>query len=48
MSTNKMNQRQVRDQLLRYLGGNYMDAWILLGDNAYSCGGEFDPDAGDA
>ena len=35
---NSVNQRQVRDQLLRYLGGNYMDAWILLGDNAYENG----------
>jgi len=35
---NSVNQRNVRDQLLHYLGDNYLDAWILLGDNAYSSG----------
>jgi hypothetical protein len=35
---NSTNQRQVRDQFSKYLGGNGMDAWILLGDNAYSSG----------
>ena len=35
---NSVNQRQVRDQFIRYLGDNYMDAWILLGDNAYENG----------
>ena len=35
---NSTNQRNVRDQVIKYLGGNYMDAWILLGDNAYSSG----------
>ena len=35
---NSTNQRKVRDQFLNYLGSNYMDAWILLGDNAYRDG----------
>lgn len=39
--TNSPKQRGVRDALLKYLGGNYLDAWLLLGDNAY-------PDATDA
>lgn len=35
---NSINQRNVRDQLLRYLGNNYLNAWILLGDNTYPDG----------
>ncbi len=35
---NSTNQIQVRDQFQNYLGGNYMNAWILLGDNAYNDG----------
>ncbi|RDC61837.1 fibronectin type III domain-containing protein [Adhaeribacter pallidiroseus] len=35
---NSMNQRNVRDELNKYLGNNYLNAWILLGDNAYSDG----------
>lgn len=35
---NSTNQKNVRDQLINYLGNNYMDSWILLGDNAYSSG----------
>lgn len=35
---NSTNQRSVRDQLSTYLGTNYMNGWILLGDNAYSSG----------
>lgn len=35
---NSTNQRNVRDQLISYLGSNYMNSWILLGDNAYSSG----------
>jgi hypothetical protein len=35
---NSVNQRNVRDQLIQYLGNNYLNAWILLGDNAYSTG----------
>jgi acid phosphatase type 7 len=32
---NSVNQRNTRDQLIRYLGSNYLNAWMLLGDNAY-------------
>ncbi len=35
---NSINQRNVRDQLLHYLGSNYLNAWILLGDNTYPDG----------
>jgi hypothetical protein len=35
---NSVNQRAVRDGLIKYLGNNYLNAWILLGDNAYSTG----------
>jgi hypothetical protein len=35
---NSTNQRSVRDQLSAYLGNDYMNAWILLGDNAYNTG----------
>lgn len=35
---NSVNQRNVKSQFLQYLGDNYMDAWILLGDNAYTNG----------
>lgn len=35
---NSINQRNVRDQIIKYLGNNYMNAWILLGDNAYRDG----------
>ncbi|MFT4061661.1 MAG: metallophosphoesterase [Edaphocola sp.] len=35
---NSTNQINVRDQVLSYLGTNYMDSWILLGDNAYNTG----------
>ncbi len=35
---NSINQREVRDQLLRYLGGNYLNAWLLIGDNTYPDG----------
>jgi hypothetical protein len=35
---NSTNQKNVRDQVINYLGNNYMDSWILLGDNAYSSG----------
>jgi len=37
---NSVNQRGVRDAFLKYLGNDYMDAWILLGDNAYSTGAD--------
>jgi acid phosphatase type 7 len=35
---NSTNQRNVRDQFLKYLDTNYLNAWILVGDNAYSDG----------
>lgn len=35
---NSINQRNVRDQIAKYLGDNYLNAWILMGDNAYSDG----------
>ena len=35
---NSINQRAVRDQLLQYIGNHPLNAWILLGDNAYSTG----------
>jgi len=37
---NSTNQKNVRDRVLNYLGSNYMNAWILLGDNAYTNGTE--------
>ncbi|MBC8052645.1 MAG: metallophosphoesterase family protein [Sphingobacteriaceae bacterium] len=35
---NSLNQRNVKSQVLKYLGNNYLNAWILMGDNAYSDG----------
>jgi len=35
---NSINQQNVKDAFIKYLGPNYMNAWILLGDNAYSTG----------
>ncbi|MCF0072803.1 metallophosphoesterase family protein [Dyadobacter sp. CY261] len=35
---NSINQRAVRDQVVKYLGDKYLNAWILMGDNAYSDG----------
>lgn len=35
---NSVNQRAVRDQLLQYIGDHPINAWILLGDNAYYTG----------
>ncbi|MGN6440167.1 MAG: metallophosphoesterase [Agriterribacter sp.] len=35
---NSTNQVNVRDALLYYLGSNNLNAWILLGDNAYANG----------
>lgn len=35
---NSVNQRNVKAQVVRYLGERGMDAWILLGDNAYPDG----------
>jgi len=36
--TNSVLQRNVKNEFLKYLGNNYLDAWILLGDNAYENG----------
>ena len=36
--TNSVVQRNVRDAFVKYLGADYMNAWILLGDNAYENG----------
>lgn len=36
--TNSVNQRNTRDQFEKYLGNDLLNAWILLGDNAYSFG----------
>lgn len=36
--TNNLQQRDVRDQFLKYLGDRRLDAWILLGDNSYNNG----------
>ena len=35
---NSLNQRKVRDAIVNYLGNDYLNAWILMGDNAYSDG----------
>lgn len=35
---NSINQRQVKKEMLSYLGTNELNAWILLGDNAYQDG----------
>jgi hypothetical protein len=37
---NSINQRNVRDQIVKYLGNNYLNAWILMGDNAYTNGSD--------
>jgi 3',5'-cyclic AMP phosphodiesterase CpdA len=36
--TNSVIQGLTRDHMNAYLNGNYMDAWLLLGDNAYAFG----------
>ncbi len=35
---NSVNQRAVRDQLIRRIGAGYLQAWLLLGDNTYPDG----------
>jgi len=35
---NSINQRHVKDQMLKYIGKNDINAWLLLGDNAYQDG----------
>ena len=37
---NSINQYNVRDAFLNYLGDKYLNAWILLGDNAYNDGSD--------
>jgi 3',5'-cyclic AMP phosphodiesterase CpdA len=37
---NSVNQVNVKKSLLNYIGSNYLNAWILLGDNAYTGGTE--------
>lgn len=43
---NSTNQLNVRNQMISYLGSNYMNAWLLLGDNAYPNGLDADYSAG--
>lgn len=35
---NSINQRNVKNQLLKYMGNTDINAWLLLGDNAYQDG----------
>jgi hypothetical protein len=35
---NSINQRHVKEQMLKYMGKNDINAWLLLGDNAYQDG----------
>lgn len=35
-----VNQAKVRDEFTKYLGNNDLNAWILLGDNAYNDGSD--------
>jgi acid phosphatase type 7 len=35
---NSINQKNVRDEVVKYLGNNYLNSWLLLGDNAYEYG----------
>lgn len=35
---NSINQLNTRDKLVDFLGNEYMNAWLLLGDNAYLSG----------
>jgi len=35
---NSINQRHVKEQVLKYIGKNDINAWLLLGDNAYQDG----------
>lgn len=37
---NSVNQRNVRNAFIKYLGDDYMNAWILLGDNSYPDGAD--------
>ena len=35
---NSVNQKNIITEFVKYLGKDYMDSWILLGDNAYESG----------
>jgi hypothetical protein len=35
---NSVNQRNVKNQMLKYMGNTDINAWLLLGDNAYQDG----------
>lgn len=37
---NSINQRMVRDELIKAIGDKPLNAWILMGDNAYSDGSD--------
>ncbi|MFI5128422.1 MAG: purple acid phosphatase family protein [Chitinophagales bacterium] len=37
-----LNQANVRDQFVKYLGNDLLNAWILLGDNAYNDGSDME------
>jgi hypothetical protein len=37
---NSVNQRNVRNAFVKYLGDQYLNAWILLGDNSYPDGAD--------
>lgn len=37
---NSINQRLVRDEMVKAIGDKRLDAWILMGDNAYSDGSD--------
>ncbi|HET6995276.1 MAG TPA: metallophosphoesterase family protein [Chitinophagaceae bacterium] len=37
-----VNQANVRDQFVKYLGNDVLNAWILLGDNAYNDGSDME------
>ncbi|MFT3700759.1 MAG: metallophosphoesterase [Agriterribacter sp.] len=43
---NSTNQLNVRNQMINYLGTNYMNVWLLLGDNAYPSGYDAEYSAG--
>lgn len=36
--TNNVMQHNIRDEFLKYLGTDYLNAWILVGDNSYQNG----------
>ena len=40
--TGTVTQSKVKNAFLNYAGNNYIDLWLLLGDNAYSSGYDFE------